>query len=554
MNGTVGDPGPVRSPGLAALAASGVDVLVVGGGITGACIAWEATRRGLATGLVERDDYGAGATANCLKIVHGGLRYLQHLDLRRVRQSALERSFWLRSAPHLVDPLPVLLPTYRGRFPSRSALAAALVLNEVFSADRNRGLLPERRIPRARVLSRRECLALEPSLEHPRLTGGVFFHDALMYSPERLTLEVVQAAAAAGAVAANHVAFEAPILEDGRVAGARLRDRLTGEETEVRARWIINATGSFAPSLAGRLAPRPTARYPDYSVALNFVTRKPAPPVAFTAVTGLGEGARGKKKGRQLFVVPWRDQMMIGTAHLEYRGDPARFELAPELVEEFLAEIATASPHLDLARDDISLVHAGLLPLAGPAGPAGPAGAGGIRLLKHHRIVDHAAEGCPGALSVVTVKLTTARQVAREVMDRIVPAAPAARGPEVALLPGGRFESLHRLRAEADELYSALLPADVLEHLVRTYGAGYAAVLEHRRLLPDWDERVVPGAPVIRAQVAHAVLAEQARTVDDVLWRRTELGPRGLDMDAARQVAERILEAVRSGATPRART
>jgi glycerol-3-phosphate dehydrogenase len=537
--------------GVAAIGDEPLDVVVAGGGIVGACTALEAAGRGLRVALVEQADFGGGTTANCLKIVHGGLRYLQHLDLRRLRESTAERAMWLRAAPHLVEPLPVVLPTYRGRFPPRWALAAALAMNDIASLDRNRGLPADRAIPRGRVLSRAGVVALAPGLDGPGVTGGILFHDALMYSPERLTLEVVQAAAAAGAVAANHVAFEAPILEDGRVAGARLRDRLTGEETEVRARWIINATGSFAPSLAGRLAPRPTARYPDYSVALNFVTRKPAPPVAFTAVTGLGEGARGKKKGRQLFVVPWRDQMMIGTAHLEYRGDPARFELAPELVEEFLAEIATASPHLDLARDDISLVHAGLLPLAGPAGPAG---AGGIRLLKHHRIVDHAAEGCPGALSVVTVKLTTARQVAREVMDRIVPAAPAARGPEVALLPGGRFESLHRLRAEADELYSALLPADVLEHLVRTYGAGYAAVLEHRRLLPDWDERVVPGAPVIRAQVAHAVLAEQARTVDDVLWRRTELGPRGLEMDAARQVAERILEAVRSGATPRART
>jgi glycerol-3-phosphate dehydrogenase len=121
----------------------------------------------------------------------------------------------------------------------------------------------------------------------------------------------------------------------------------------------------------------------------------------------------------------------------------------------------------------------------------------------------------------------------------------------VALLPGGRFESLHRLRAEADELYSALLPADVLEHLVRTYGAGHAAVLEHRRLLPDWDERVVPGAPVIRAQVAHAVLAEQARTVDDVLWRRTELGPRGLVDDGVRRTAEGVLDAIRAaGAKP----
>lgn len=541
MNATGGENGPGDGAGLAVFSASSLDVLVVGGGITGACIAWEATRRGLVAGLVERDDYGAGATANCLKIVHGGLRYLQHLDLRRVRESAVERSVWLRSAPHLVEPLPVLLPTYRGRFPSRTALAAALALNEAFSADRNRGLLPERTIPRARILSRDECLALEPTLDHPALTGGALFHDALMYSPERLTLEVVQAATSAGAVAANHVEFLAPVMADGRVAAARLRDRLTGEEGEVRTRWIVNATGSFVPSLGARLAPRSSTTYPRYSVALNFVTGRPAPRVAFAAVTGL-EGERAQR--RQLFVVPWRGQMMLGTAHMPYEGDPAAFAPRPEHMDAFLAEIAGATPNLPLTGEDIRLVHAGLLPLAGA--PRGHR----VRLLKRHRVIDHAAGGCPGALSVMTVKFTTARRAAAEVLDRITPDAPGSTATDTIPLPGGRVASLQRLRAEADERYSASLPDEVLEHLVRVYGARYAAVVEQRQRLPDWDRRVVPDAPVIHGQLAHAILAEDARTVEDVLWRRTELGARGLVDDATRRTAERVFDALRAAGAP----
>lgn len=528
---------------LTALAAADLDLLVVGGGISGVCIALEAARRGLAVGLVERDDYGGGATANCLKIVHGGLRYLQNLDLARARASAAERSAWLRSAPHLVEPLPVLLPTYRGRFPPRAALAAALAANEVLSAGRNRGLLPEREIPRARVLSRRACIALEPSIETPELTGGVLFHDALMYSPERLTFEVLEAARSAGAIAANHVDFAAPILTAGKVAGARVRDMLTGDTAEVRTRWIVNATGSWVPTLATRLAPQPAVARQAYSVALGFVTRQPARQVAFAVTAGRSElAAGGRGKGRQLFVVPWRGQTMIGTAHLVYDGDPSEFELKPEHVERFTDAIVSARPALPLDRADVVLVHGGLLPVSGPA--RGP----GVRLLRHHRVLDHATEGCDGALSVVTVKFTTARQVARAVLDRIAPssARPGASDRARMPLPGAAFSSVERLRSEAGERYGDLLPADVLEHLVRTYGARYRDVLEHRHHVPGWDQRIVPDAPVIRAQLVHAALAEDARTVDDLLWRRTELGPRGMVTAATRQAAEEVMAARRA--------
>jgi glycerol-3-phosphate dehydrogenase len=532
-------PAPDR---LTALASTALDLLVVGGGISGVCIAMEAAQRGLAVGLVERSDYGAGATANCLKIVHGGLRYLQHLDFRRVRASAAERSVWLRSAPHLVEPLPVLMPTFRGRFPPRPALAAALLANEVFSTGRNRGVMPGREIPRARVLSRRECIGIEPSVEAPGLTGGVLFHDALMYSPERLTFEVLEAARRAGALAANHVEFTAPILTAGKVAGARVRDTLTGQMAEVRTRWIVNATGAAVPSLAARLAQPSVVARQRYSVALSFVTRQPAPPVAFTATAGRPGGRAGAETGgRQLFVVPWRGQTMVGTAHLEHRGDPAKFVLEPEHVERFMEEVRSARPALGLQPDDVVLVHGGLLPVARPSQ------GGKIHLLRHHWIVDHSAEGCAGAISVVTVKFTTARQVAAAVVDRIARSTARLRtsGPDRMPLPGGAFLSLDQLRSDAAAQYGDLLPADTLEHLLRTYGARYEAVLDHRHDLPDWDQRVVPDAPVIRAQLLHATLAEDGRTADDLLWRRTELGPRGLVTPAARQAAEDIMTACR---------
>jgi glycerol-3-phosphate dehydrogenase len=512
-----------------------LDLLVVGGGITGACVALEASLRGLAVGLVERGDFGGGATANCLKIVHGGLRYLQRLDLGRVIASAVERSMWLRSAPHLVEPLPILLPTYRGRFPSRAVLAAGLAVNELLSLRRNRGLPPEAAIPRARVLSRRECLDLEASVETPELTGGVLFHDALVYSPERLTLEVVGAARAAGAANANPTQFIGPVMSGGRIAGAQIRDLITGESGTVRTRFIVNAGGSAVPGVAARFAPAAPVAQQAYSIALNFVTRHPARRVAYSLPVGEARGG-----GRQLFVVPWRGQTMIGTAHLEYRGDPMDFSPGPEHVEQFLQEIAAARPGYRLAADDIAVVHSGLMPIEAPAPTSR------LRLLQRHRVVDHAADGFPGVMSVVTVKLTTAGQVAREVLDRITDTHRSrAPGPRRLPLPGGAFASLERLRTSARESHGTLLPADILEHLVRTYGARYPAVLEHRHV-QGWNERVVPAAPVIRAQLMHGALAEHARTAEDLLWRRTELGPRGLVTEAARRLAtEAIAQAQR---------
>jgi glycerol-3-phosphate dehydrogenase len=522
------------------------DVLVVGGGIVGTCVALDAATRDLRVGLIDRDDFGSGATANCLKIVHGGLRYLQHLDLRRVRESSEERSMWLRSAPHLVEPLPVVLPTYRGRFPPRWALAAAVAVNEALSYDRNRRLDPERVIPRGRVLSRRETVAIAPELEAPDLTGGILYHDAIMYSPERLTLELVVAARAAGVEAANHVELESAILIGGRVAGARLRDRISGESLEVETRWIVNAAGSSAPDVIGRILGHTATVPAHYSIALNLVTRQPARRTAFTLAAGSPDPDRVIRSGpRQLFVVPWRGQTMVGTAHFPYEGVPSEFRLMDEHVERFLAEIAHASPAIGLEADQVAVVHRGLLPVTGPA--AGP----GIRLLKRPRILDHADDGVTGALSVVSIKFTTARRLGRAVVDRIVGGGrPSSNQVAELPLPGAPHGTVAELTADARNRYGAAVSPDVLEHLLRSYGVRYEAVLECRSWLPDWDERVAPGAPVIRAQLAYGAETELARTVEDLLWRRTELGPRGLVTAAARECARKLLAAAHQGRRP----
>ena len=235
------------------------DVAVVGGGIYGAAVAWDAAQRGLAVALVEREDFGAGASWNSLKTIHGGMRYLQKLDLARLRQSARERATLLAIAPEIVRPLPFVVPTYGHGTTGREALALGLLLNDWLTRDRNRGL-PGHRIPDARTASAAEALRLLPGLERRGLTGAALWHDAQAASTERLTLALLHAAAGAGALAANHAEAVAFLRAAGRVAGVAVRDALGGGTLEVRARIVVNAAGPWADEVLARGGvPRPAA-------------------------------------------------------------------------------------------------------------------------------------------------------------------------------------------------------------------------------------------------------------------------------------------------------
>jgi glycerol-3-phosphate dehydrogenase len=451
---------------LAALASREHDLLVVGGGIYGAAAAWDAAQRGLAVALVEREDFGAGASWNSLKTIHGGMRYLQKADFRRLRASARERSILLRIAPSLVRPLPFLVPTYGHGMNGREVLAVGLALNELLTADRNRGLAPDRRIAAGRTVSASEALRLVPGLERRGLTGAALWSDAQAVSTERLTLAFVHAATGAGACCANHVEVVGLLRAGGRVAGAAVRDTLRGDGIEVRARMVLNAAGPWADDVLARggleRRPAPLLR------ARNLVLRRPPlVPFAVGAKTG----------GRFLFVVPWQGKTLLGTSY-----EPA--ESAPSDPLAFLDEVAGAFPWAGVERGDLALVHEGLVP--------GRRDASGLST--RPRLHDHEAEdGLPGLVSLQGVKYTTARAVAERAIDlvgrrlgRLLLACRTATTllPQAGLLEGSLEERVRM--AVRDEMALTLAdavlrrldlgtagapsPAD-LERVVRTMGA-----------------------------------------------------------------------------------
>lgn len=226
------------------------DLVVIGGGIFGICVAWDAVLRGLSVAIVERDDFAQATSGNCFKIVHGGIRYVQHLDVTRVRESSREQNTFLRIAPHLVDPLPIVIPTYGHGLDGKEILALGLSLFNLMTPDRNRGIRdPGKKLPRGQVLSRREILELFPGLRRSELTGGVTIYDAQMRSPTRIALSFLRSATDKGAEAANYASVRRLLLQGKDVCGVRARDELTGHEFDIRGKVVINAAGPWAERL-----------------------------------------------------------------------------------------------------------------------------------------------------------------------------------------------------------------------------------------------------------------------------------------------------------------
>lgn len=527
---------------LDALASREHDLVVVGGGIVGVCAAWDAALRGLSVALVERGDFGHATSASCFKMVHGGIRYLQHGDLPRVRESSRERRILLRVAPHLVQPLPIVVPTYGHGARGRALLRAGLLAYDALTLDRNRGIAdPGHRIPRSRLLSRDECLALFPWLRRAGLTGAGLFHDAHMHSPARLALAFLRSAVEAGAVAANHVEAVALVRRGTRVCGVRVRDGLGGDLFEVRGRVVLNAAGPWAEQvLAGhglRLEPPSTFSRDAYLIVPGRLTGDHA--IALPATTRDPDAILSRGP-RHLFLVPWRNRTLVGVWHVVHRGHPEAVAVTGDDVRAFLAEVNTLGLPVRLGPQDVCGVHAGLV-LFGENRP----GAVHLRYGKRSRLVDHRRDGVDGLISLVGVRYTTARGVAARAVDLVL-AQLGRRGPASTTaatpLHGGRIEHLDAFVGDVVARRPAGLPPAVLRDLVRDHGTTYPEVLRHAEARPALAE-TIGTSTVIGAQVVHAARDEMAVRLGDVVFRRTHLAGGGSPGDVALHVCADLMAA-----------
>lgn len=528
---------------LSFLAEKEYDVVVVGGGIFGVCVAWDAALRSFSVALIEQEDFAHATSANCFKVAHGGIRYLQHGDLYRIRESSHERTALLRTAPHLVDPMPTVVPTYGRGFRSKGVLRAGTAIYDLITFDRNRGIAdPGQRIPPARTMSCQECLQAFPGIESDGLTGGILFHDGHMYNPPRLALCFLRSAVEAGADAANYLEATGFVRNGTRVIGVDARDRLTGDLLRIRGKVVVNAAGPWTegllePSRGLKLHSGLTFSRDAAIVVKRQLTEKHALAIQGSTRDPDALVSRGN---RHLFMVPWRGYTLIGVWHKVHRGDPEGFTVTEEEVQAFLDEFNQAYiADAPLTIKDVSLVNAGLI-LFGE----NEAEATNLSFGKRSLIIDHSKEhGVDGLITVVGVRYTTARGVG----ERAIHLASQKLGKKVgrsrtATTPvhGGQIENFDQFSQGVMQQRPHNLSAEIVRSLVRNYGSAYGEVLKYADELPGLAEKLGQ-SNVIKAEVVHAVRDEMAQKLSDVVFRRTDLGTGGHPGEEALQACANLM-------------
>jgi glycerol-3-phosphate dehydrogenase len=505
-----------RNP--AGLVGEEFDVLVIGAGAFGAAAARDAALRGLRTALIERSDFGGATSAECFKMVHGGIRYLQHADIPRLRASSHERSALLRIAPHLVQPLPIAIPTYGHGRRGRALLAAGATAYDLLTLDRNSGIRDrQRQIRRSRILSRERVLDLFPHLRSPELSGAVVFEDGQMYNPARLVLAFVSSAVDAGASACNYVEATRFLWRGSSVCGVRALDRLNGEEFEVRARLTLNAAGPWADYLQNDPERFGAWRRLPYSRDACFIVDRAPTSEYGVAVQGLSrdKDAVLGRATRHLFAVPWRDKTLIGVWHCLFPEFPDAAHVQPDELDTWMAELNSVYPALRLSPSEVTFTNCGLVPFGETAT------ATELSFGKESRLIDHrAAHGVAGLVSLVGIRFTTARADAARALDmllRQLPRAPASANTARLPLAGGDIEDFAAFEAQALLTKPAGVNDETLRALLRNHGTQYAQVLRGR------DAHTVPDTTTLFAEIRHAIDREMAVKLEDVVMRRTEL-------------------------------
>ena len=510
---------------LAQLANNLYDVLIIGGGVYGLFAAWDAALRGLSVAIVDKGDFGSATSSNSSRIIHGGLRYLQYGDIRRMRESDRERTTLMRIAPHLVHPLPVLIPTYGHSIRGKEALSLALKINGIVSFGLNYLGNSRKRLPGHRLISREECLRLCPGVGQHDLTGGAVFYDCQMSSSERLLLAILQSATDQGAHAANYVEVNGFLTDGNRVSGVRAKDLLMGDALDIRARVVVNASGPWVDKVLALMNGHRVNRGLLLSKAFNLVVNReliPGYSVGVYSKRQFNDGGADINKGaHMLFISPWHNGSLIGTEHLRYDGEPDNLEVTAEEIQRFIGRINQAYPAAGLKQEDISKVYAGLV-------PADPDTGGEVQPTKRYRIHDHREEdGVDGLISMLGVKFTESRHVAERVINlvfRKLGKSPTKSTTAVTPLHGGQMADFEAYLHQEILRQAMGLSAENIRHLVSQYGTEYREVLALLDDEPQPAETSTETSRVLKAEVLHAVREEMAQNLSDVIFRRTTLG------------------------------
>ncbi|HEY3829335.1 MAG TPA: glycerol-3-phosphate dehydrogenase/oxidase [Solirubrobacteraceae bacterium] len=521
-----------REDALTALAGEEFDVLVIGGGITGAGVALDAASRGYSVGLLERADFASGTSSRSSKLVHGGLRYLQHFDLGLVREALLERQLLVALAPHLVRPLPLVVPAFDGVRPDR-LMGVGLNLYDVMSVNRERlrgrrgrrgrsertsaqGTTPAGTLgeetqaargeqawspERHRMISGEEVLELVPALAAREPSGGYLFYDC-QTDDARLVLTVLGEAERFGAVCANRVGAVGLLERDGRAYGVRALDLEAGQEFEVRAASVVNATGVWADEL------RPQELHDEAELPRIRPSRGTHITLSHEDLPLVGGAIVPAGEGRSIFALPWLGRTLVGTTDNDYEGPLEHVQPAAQDVT-YLLDAVNEFFATELGPEHLTGAYAGVRPLISTGDPKKS-----VDISRKAELYETSS----GMITITGGKLTTWRRMAKLAVDRLVEReareAPC-RTHEIPLGQAVAVADLPRVEGVPESSYAAL---------AARYGYAAHDVLALAAERGELAQPIVSGLPDLLAEAVLAARHEQARSVGDVLLRRTRLG------------------------------
>ncbi|XCN75001.1 MAG: glycerol-3-phosphate dehydrogenase/oxidase [Candidatus Electrothrix aestuarii] len=525
------------------------DILVIGGGITGACIAHDAALRGFSVALIERRDFGGFTSSASSKLLHGGIRYLPKGQVWKVRESGREQMIFQQLAPHLVSWKPFLIPTEHGLSLTKGAwaLKTAMKLYDLCHLGL-KNLLdnPDRKPPQGPFLGVEEALATAPQLNSiARLTGAQVLFESHMHSSERMTLAFIKTAVSNGAVVANYLEAEQYITALGRIEGVTVRDTLTGEQFAVRARLTINSAGPATQAL-NRSVPalhlRLQKELTGFARGVHLVTRQVHPEYALALTTPEKTEGFVTRGGRHFFIIPWRGRSLIGTTNVPFKGTFDQVKVTQKDIDDFLIDINEALPDLHLTPQDVHYAYTGLYPLI-------------VRKIEEdkyqgtgeYQLVDHQAKDeIAGLITALGAKFTTARNMAEKTMNLAVQKVTEEKRPcrtvSTPLLEGN-IADLPGFIQEKEEQYKERLSGDGVRHLIRYHGAEIDRIMEIAAGRPELLQPLSSELSTLAVEVLYAVQEEMAMSLEDVFFRRTGAGTIGRPDDTALEQAVTIMAA-----------
>jgi glycerol-3-phosphate dehydrogenase len=495
------------------------DVIVIGGGITGAAVAYDAASRGLSVALVEKQDFGCATSSATSKMIHGGLRYLAYYEFGIVRESLRERRILSNIAPNFVYPQPVLITSYDSSFANGlKGLKAALMIYNTLAFDKGFTWDKSKRIPSHRVLSPGEVLARETNIRAEGLKGGMLYSDGVSLCPERLTLAFIKSAVRAGAHVANYARVEDFLFsKSGKINGVRVGNLMTGQDLEIQGRLVINCGGPWADIILGLVDKKSAGKKLRRSEGIHLITKK------------LVDGhivSRANNKGSYFSLIPWRGHTIIGTTDKEYIGDPDDYTVTRAAIQELIDDVNEGFGKEPLTYSDVLYAYGGLRPLVEDRTKDS------YESSRKYEIYDNAKDGFDGLITVEGGKYTTSRNLAKNVMKLAAKKLDRNLGECITAsrhLVGCEIQDMNGF---IDRIKTAKhgLEERTLDWLGRHYGTEYKKVVELASTDASLAEVLDPDGE-IPAQAVYAIREEMALTLNDIFLRRTGLGTLGAPPD-----------------------